>query len=191
MRQTAPVLTFQSNEVDLTVAGFTPYWNGQQPDWQLTSAWTLNPGGSLTTFEPGDNDVFDDTAGSGAYGTNVGINTGNVNPISVMFNSSTSAYTISGSNGITGPAFMQINITGGGSLTINNSNGYTGGTQFNGGVLNIGNSSALGSGALTIAGGTLGNISGGPIGLPASLPRLGTEVSPSAVQTTSISARVR
>ena len=156
-------LVNNGSELDYVISGPTPYWNGQQPDWRSTNAWTLSPTGGLTTFAAFDNDVFDDTAGSGAFGTSVTINQGNVNPISVTFNNATSAYTISGSNGITGQAFMQIN--GCGSVTISNSNSYTGGTQFNAGTLNINNPSAIGSGMLTIAGGTLGNTSGGTITL--------------------------
>jgi autotransporter-associated beta strand protein len=152
------------NEIDYLVQGLTPYWNGQQQDWQSTNAWTLSPGGGLTTFQAGDNDVFDDTAGSGAFGTSVALNHGNVNPISVTFNNASSAYTISGSNGITGTGLVLIN--GGGSVTIATSNAYSGGTQFNVGTLNINNPAAIGIGMLTIAGtggNTLGNTSGGPI----------------------------
>jgi autotransporter-associated beta strand protein len=158
------------NEIDYLVQGLTPYWNGQQPDWLSTNAWTLNPGGGLTTFQAGDNDVFDDSGSTGAAGTNVIINQGNVNPVSVTFNNATSAYAISGSNGITGAAYLAFN--GGGSVTIGNSNAYNGGTQFNAGTLNLNNPSAIGLGILTIAGsgggttgGTLGNTSGGPITL--------------------------
>ena len=145
-----------TSEIDYSIVGFTPYWNGQQSDWQSTNAWTLQPSGSLTTFHTGDNDVFDDSAGSG---TAITINQGNVIPISVTFSNTAAAYSISGSNSIAGPAFLVKN--GAGSLTIYNSNGYTGGTQFNAGTLNINNPAALGTGTFTINGGTLGNSSGG------------------------------
>ena len=158
-------LVNNGSELDYCVhfSGPTTYWNGQQPDWRSTNAWTLSPGGGLTTFLAFDSDVFDDTAGSGAFGTSVTVNQGNVNPISVTFNNATTAYAISGSNGITGQAFLQVN--GGGSVTISNSNSYIGGTQLNLGTLNINNSSGIGSGPLTISGGTLGNTSGGSIAL--------------------------
>jgi autotransporter-associated beta strand protein len=42
-------------------------------------------------------------------------------------------------------------ITGGGTLTLTNANTYTGGTFLNAGALAIGNSQALGTGALTMA----------------------------------------
>jgi len=47
-----------------------------------------------------------------------------------------------------------------GVLTLNGGNSYSGGTNLNGGQLNIGNPSALGTGRLTIAGGTLDNTYG-------------------------------
>jgi autotransporter-associated beta strand protein len=164
-------LAFNPGEIDYVVSGVTPYWNGQQPDWQSSNAWTASPGGTLTSFQSGDNDVFDDTAGSGASGTNVTLNNGDVNPISVTFNNVTRAYTISGSNSIVGGANVQIN--GAGSVTINNSNSYSGGTQLNAGTLNINNPLAIGSGVLAIAGsgGTLGNTSGGSIGLSNNNPQ--------------------
>ncbi len=181
------------NEIDYLVQGATPYWNGQQADWLSTNAWTLNPGGGLTSFEAGDNDVFDDSGKTGTVGPNVSINMGNVNPISVTFNNATSNYTISGSNGIinspSGATFLQLN--GAGTVTIANSNGYTGGTQFNAGTLNINNPSAIGSGLLTIAGsgggttgGTLGNTSSAPLRSPRIMPRPGSPISPSTARTT-------
>ena len=160
-------LVNNGSELDYVISGPTTYWNGQQPDWRSTNAWTLSPGGGLTTFLAFDNDVFDDTAGSGAFGTSVIINQGNVNPISVTFSNATTAYTISGSNGITGQAFLQVGAPSGsgGSVTISNSNAYIGGTQLNLSTLNVNNSSAIGTGILTIAGGTLGNTSGGSVAL--------------------------
>jgi fibronectin-binding autotransporter adhesin len=159
----------QSNghEIDLNISGSTPYWNGQQSDWMSTGAWTLNPGGTLTTFEGFDNDVFDDSASTGEVGTAVTINQGNANPISAIFNNNMTAYTISGSNGITGPAYLIVNGTG--SVTINNSNSYSGGTILSAaaGQLNINNPSALGTGPLSINGGTLGNNSSGSVALAA------------------------
>src|SRR6201999_2189406 len=45
---------------------------------------------------------------------------------------------------------------GSGTLTLSGANTYSGGTSVNAGTLSIGNDSALGSGALTFNGGTLG-----------------------------------
>ena len=45
-----------------------------------------------------------------------------------------------------------ITQLGNGSLTLNAANGYQGGTTLSAGTLNINNSSAIGTGKLTIAG---------------------------------------
>ena len=158
-----------SGEIDYSIVGTTPYWNGQQSDWLATNAWTLQPSGAQTTFIPGDNDVFDDTASSGT----VAISQGNVAPISVLFNNNTLAYTLSGAYGVTdGTAGSTFLIKSGtGSLTIGTSNSYSGGTTLNAGLLNINNPSALGSGTLTIAGGTLGNTSGSLVTLTTNNPQ--------------------
>ena len=49
---------------------------------------------------------------------------------------------------------------GGGTLILAASNGYSGGTTLAAGLLGLSNAAALGSGPLTIAGGTLDNTSG-------------------------------
>ena len=54
-----------------------------------------------------------------------------------------------------------ITLNGPGALTLNGSNNtYSGGTVLAGGLLNLGNASALGTGPLTISGGSLDNTSG-------------------------------
>ena len=105
---------------------------------------------TATNFIQGDAAVFDDTAGTGI--TTVNVSAGNVSPASVTFNNNSLSYTLTGAFGITGIASLAVN--GGGSLTIANSNSYTGGTVLNAGLLNLNNSSALGSGTFTINGGT-------------------------------------
>jgi autotransporter-associated beta strand protein len=49
--------------------------------------------------------------------------------------------------------------TGGGSLTLSASNSYSGGTTLEAGTLRIGDLDALGTGAVLVHGGTLGNVS--------------------------------
>ncbi len=141
-RQTASLLNF-SGQLDLVIAGQTPYWNGNQPDWLAANAWTLQPNGNLTTFVTGDADVFDDTAGTGAYAGTVQLNSGNVAPLSVTFNNAGLAYTVSGNFGITGSGALAVER--GGSVTLLNSNSYTGGTTVNSGILQLGNGGATGS----------------------------------------------
>ena len=55
--------------------------------------------------------------------------------------------------------------TTGGTVTLSGANTYTGITALNAGQLNINNASAIGTGAFTIAGGTIDNTSGGAITL--------------------------
>ena len=72
----------------------------------------------------------------------------------------TRVVTVNGSHTIgaqlTGGANNRIAITGGGTLTLANSNSFSGGSQINNGTLLVGNDAALGTGALTFdfAGGT-------------------------------------
>ena len=85
-----------------------------------------------------------------------------VQPISVTFLANTAAYTIQGTDGIGGTAFVLLN--GSGTVNMNTVNSYDGGTTLNAGLLNIGNASALGvpdnnpgPGTLTLNGGTFDN----------------------------------
>jgi autotransporter-associated beta strand protein len=140
-RQTAKLVDI-SNQIEVAVNGPTPYWNGTSADWKATNAWTLQPGGSKTTFQTGDSDVFDDTAIGSANGGNVVLNTGDVAPATVLFNNNALAYSLSGNFGITGNA--SLTVAGGGYVAITNTNSYTGGTVLSNGTLSFGNG-ALGS----------------------------------------------
>lgn len=61
-------------------------------------------------------------------------------------------------------------LSGTGVVTIANFNSYSGGTTLNSGTLVVNNSGALGTGPLTIAGGTMNNTSGAAITLTTSIP---------------------
>jgi autotransporter-associated beta strand protein len=167
-RQTATLVN-AANQIDLVVKGNTPYWNGNQSDWRAANAWTLQPSNSATTFQTGDTDIFDDTANGSTFGGNVALNIGNVAPASVTFNNNALAYTVSGSYGITGSATLTVN--GPGTVTIANSNGYTGATTLAGGALNLANPSAIGSGPLNLNGGVLDNTSGSAMALSHNNPQ--------------------
>lgn len=141
-------------------AVLTDTWNVTSGTWDIgTSAnWT---NGSDNLFWNGDTVVFDDTPGADATATI----SGNVNPAAVNV-SGTTNHTFGGTGSIVGSA--ALTKTGTGALTINNANSYTGGTNFNGGGLNVNNAAALGAGAMTIGTGdskTLDNTSGGAITL--------------------------
>ena len=167
-RQTATLVNV-SNQIDLVVNGFSPFWSGNQADWRATNAWTLHPGNTPTTFQTGDGDTFDDSAIGSTFGGNVALNAGNVAPATVTFNNNSLAYTVSGSFGITGSATLTVN--GPGTVTIANSNGYTGATTLAGGQLNLANPAAIGSGLLALNGGVLDNTSGSAMTLSGNNPQ--------------------
>ncbi len=148
-------------------------WTGAaSSNWNTTA---LNFG--ATAYVDGNAVLFDDSA---TGSTAVTINTANVTPTQVTFNNSSKNYTISGSYGIAGGA--QLTKNGTGTVSITNANSFTGNVYVNAGVLNLQNSSALGTstGVYVASGGTLqlqGGITiGGAVGgsLPLTLSGAGT-----------------
>jgi autotransporter-associated beta strand protein len=146
--------------IELSYTGAYCYWAGLgNLSWDTASAnnWYLSTAGTATTFVPGDVVVFDDNV-LGLSGTSVvTISASNVSPYSVTFANNQASYTLQGTRGIVGAA--TLSVTGGGNVTIANSNGYSGGTTLGAGLLNVSNSAALGAGAFTLAGGSLDNTS--------------------------------
>ena len=117
--------------------------------------------GGTTDFISGDIVQFDDTA---TGSTSVNISDANVTATSITFNNSSKNYTISSTGGFgIGGGFLAKNGTG--TVTLNTANSYSGGTTLNAGVLNVNTPTALGTGALTITGGALGNTSGANVTL--------------------------
>jgi autotransporter-associated beta strand protein len=116
--------------------------------------WRLAPAGTATYYMDGDTPLFDDRA---TGSTTVNIVGGNVNPWNVTFNNATKAYTLESTDGsgIAGPATLSVDDSG--TVTITNSNSYSGGTAVNAGLLQLDNSGALGSvtAPLLVNGGTL------------------------------------
>lgn len=143
--------------VTLTVTGPPPaslVWTGNGGgsgtwDTQTTSSWS---GGPTATFFSYDTVTFNDTSTNG----NVNIN-GSVTPAAVLVNNNVTSYTLSGTGSINGATVLTK--SGAGTLTISGSNNYAGGTVINAGTLALANSTAnaygLGTGAVTLNGGTL------------------------------------
>jgi fibronectin-binding autotransporter adhesin len=135
-------------------------WFGNDPTnptlWDLDTTTNWLSGGGQKFFT-GDGVTFNDFAASFV----VDINAAHVFPGNIVFsNNSPNTYTIQGAFGIFGGGTLTKNGTG--TTVLNTSNGYTGATTVNDGVLNIRNASALGattagtivaSGALEIQGG--------------------------------------
>jgi uncharacterized repeat protein (TIGR03803 family)/autotransporter-associated beta strand protein len=108
-------------------------WNTAEANWQEV--------GVTTTYSDGSPVAFDDTSS----GSSITIHPGGVNPTGVTFNNNTVAYSFGGGP-IAGTTGLVLN--GSGTVTLANSNSYTGGTSVNNGVLVAENASAIPSGSL-------------------------------------------
>jgi fibronectin-binding autotransporter adhesin len=145
---TADTVTWTGLDDNTWNAGLT----GVNKNWKLTTA------GTATDFLSGDDVVFTD-AGANTNPINVA---GTVTISSALFtNSAAKPYSFTGVGSIAGPGAVAKSGTG--TLTLGTTNSYAGGTNLSAGQLNINNSTALGTGALTITGGTLDNTSGSAI----------------------------
>jgi autotransporter-associated beta strand protein len=159
-RQTLTLNTSGGTAITLTVLGNNAnlLWTGAAGNtWDngTTQSWTNS--GTADVFYGGDSVTFDDSAGTTHAAVNItGGSSGSVQPGTLTVSNTNVNYIFSGSPIAGGGALI---MNGPGALTINNSNAYSGGTQFNGGLLNLGTSAALGTGVLTINGGSLDNSS--------------------------------
>jgi autotransporter-associated beta strand protein len=151
-RQNYSLLTISSTEVALNVTPGSPanlIWAGglNGNAWDLTSGtngtknWLNTGQGNVRdSFYSLDNVTFDDSGSSSGAVTLVGA----LQPGSVtlsMLNAS-SSYSFSGTGSITGNAGLVMN--GVGTLTVNNSNTYSGETDIHGGNLVINSGGQLG-----------------------------------------------
>ncbi len=146
-RQTG-TLTNNTNMIDYVVAGDSPYWTGaNSTEWSGGNNWKLITADTVTDYIAGDIVLFNDNA------TTTVVNVGaNVAPNGVAFNNSTKDYTLQGAYAITSGILQK---SGTGSLTINNSNSFTGGSTLGGGTVTMGTATALGSGSIALNAGTL------------------------------------
>jgi autotransporter-associated beta strand protein len=147
----------------ITASGQTLTWYGADGSgnplttWDINSSMNWNFGGAkylqYATNSYGDSVIFDDMLYT-ASDANITLNS-TVVPSSVIFNNSSTPYSITGSGGIGGTA--SLTISGNGSVFLGTSNSYSGGTVISAGTLSVTDDNALGasSGAVTLAGGTL------------------------------------
>ena len=150
--RTTPSLSDTGSSIAMTFSGDTPYWVGDgDGKWNLasTSNWKLISGATYTQFLASDAVLFD---GNATGTTTVDIDTADVAPSTTTFNNTGNNYILTGSFGISTGILTK---DGSGSLTINNSNTYAGGTTLIAGTLVLGNANAIGSSSLTITGGSL------------------------------------
>ncbi len=130
-----------NNSFDLNVTGVDfPVWTGALgSEWSANTLaapknWVLNSNhANKTDYLQGDSVLFDDTA-TGSTTINIGV--ANVSPGAVTFANSTLSYTLMGGFGIAGGA--ALTKTGGGMLTISNTNSFTGPVNIsNSGVISV------------------------------------------------------
>jgi autotransporter-associated beta strand protein len=139
-----------------------------------STVWDVNNGGNLvwrlasdsspTYYQEnpiqGDTVRFDDTA---TGSTTVDIlgepATYSVNPFAITVDNTSKDYSFITTAGFGAPGriagIATLTKSGTGQLTITNANTYTGGTTLNAGIINLGHNSALGTGRLTVNGGTI------------------------------------
>lgn len=150
-------LSISGNVLYYNVTGVTPkIWTGAtDANWDLATVnWSFSS--SPTTYQENNSVQFDDT------GANTAINiASNVSPGSVSVNNSSQAYSFSGA-AITGAA--SLTKTGNGTLTLNNTNTFTGGVVVNGGTLNVSAINAYNGGTVVNNSGSLYLNVGGQIG---------------------------
>lgn len=160
-------LTDTGSGIVLTsVADDTPKWSNGDGVWDInTSAnWKTSSSSTATNYLEGgagatDAVIFDDSS-SGTSPITVTLNS-TVSPVGITV-AGTKDYIISGSGTIAGTG--SISKTGSSALTLATANTFSGGVQLTEGTLNVNSASALGSGTLTIAGGTvLNNTSGAAV----------------------------
>ncbi len=154
-RQTFSFNTATPGTVLLNVAGSPPaklVWQGTNGSaWDLNTTVNWRNNSTADKFFNLDSVVFDDTATN----NNVVIS-GTVQPGQVSLTNSILNYNLGG--GVLGGA-GPLSKNGSGNLTLGGSNSFSGGTFINGGTLilsnDVANQFALGTGAITLAGGTL------------------------------------
>jgi|GEM_PF-1069453 len=120
--------------------GLTLTWNPTAPtetDWNTTDADNWLNGANSAAFAATNSVLFGDTG----IGT-VNIDAAGVTPNLTTVNNNSGTYTFTGGN-IDGPG--SLIKSGAGTLILNNSNGFLGGVNVSGGVLQISGDAALGA----------------------------------------------
>ncbi len=158
-------LAVSGNTLTFVVDTVSDIWNAASPggNWDVltTANWTGNAANNTppNTFQNGDNVLFNDTV----FGPQTVTVTAPVTPGQVNVDNTATEYSISSSGANVIGGSTGLAKSGSGTLTLSGPNTYSGGTTLSGGQLNINDggtssaNSAIGTGALTITGGSLGN----------------------------------
>lgn len=127
-------------------------WQGGNPNtnWDLATTANFTNGATPVVFNGGDNVTFDDTS-SRPVVTLVG----NYLAPTLITESASQNYAFTGSGTIVGAGALLMK--GSGTLTISNANTFTGGTTISNGTVVLRNAGfqSVGTGPITLAGGTL------------------------------------
>lgn len=124
-------------------------WRAQANNsWDTTSTnWVDATFGTDSVYTNGQAVKFDDSASNATVTV-----TASVSPASISLENSSLSYTFTGAGEISGST--TVTKVGPGSVTMTLTNSYTGGTIVNSGRIRAGSDSAVGTGLLTMAGGS-------------------------------------
>lgn len=144
--------------------------DGVSNHWNNLAAANWHDGSGLVTFGPGDTVTFDDT-GSNAPAIN--LVSPNLAPASIEFLGARN-FTLGGTGALTGAATLFKSGTGTLSFANTGGNTFTGGVTIAEGRINVSAYGQLGTGPLTLAGGSFGFNSDGSLGNDVAVPDSGT-----------------
>ena len=139
-----PVINDAAGVVTVTLGSAATTWNGTGGgEWDVKTSTRWGDGTGV--FAWGDAVTFDDS------GVTTGITiTGELQPSSIVVNSSTNNYTITGSTGNFISGTTGLLKSGTSTLTMNGPNTFTGGTVISQGTIQIRSAGALGTGTVTL-----------------------------------------
>jgi rhamnogalacturonan endolyase len=128
--------------------GDVVWTGGTSQTWDIAEANFRVPGNPApVSYLEGDDVHFDDSSPLGTVSL-----AATLNPAAVSADHS-NPLVLSGSGSLAGA--MTLEKSGGGNLTISTAQTFTGGTIVNAGTLTLGNANSLGTGTITLRGGTL------------------------------------
>ena len=148
--------TFQygiNGVVGTQVGAFIPYTSASTLTWNTTSGtWSTSAtdwSGDSSTFSDGDEVTFNGTSGGTVTLS------GTLEPGAFVVSATAGTYTFSGGAGNLIAGSSSLAKSGAGVAVFTSANDWTGGTNLTGGTIRAGADGALGTGTLSLAGGTI------------------------------------